>query len=463
MAVEIVLPRLGWTMEEGVFVEWLKQDGDMVQPGDLLFTIEGDKATAEVEAFDSGVLRLPPDGPQPGSTLPVGALLGYLVQPGELAPFENKEQRIENRESQIENREPRTEDQGLRIENRQQITEDGHHKPAISPRARRVAAELGVDWSAITGSGRTGRIVERDIRASALARPAAGEVRASPLARRMAEQLGVDLAQLAASQPGRKIERADVEQAAGRMASADAPVPMPAPTSSQTTPMRGVRQTIAARMAESAHTAAPVTLTTEADATELVRLRGQISADLAGTDMRAPSYTDLLARLVALALLEHPALNATLAEDTIVQHTAVHIGIAVDSERGLLVPVIRDAHSKSAQTIATESARLIAQARAGKAAAEDLRGGTFTITNLGMYDIDAFTPIINLPECAILGIGRIIARPVIVDEQAETIAVRKMMALSLTFDHRLVDGAPAARFLQRVKHFIEHPYAWLTR
>jgi pyruvate dehydrogenase E2 component (dihydrolipoamide acetyltransferase) len=227
--------------------------------------------------------------------------------------------------------------------------------------------------------------------------------------------------------------------------------------------MSGVRRITAMRMAESAHTAAPVTLTTEADATELVRLRGQISADLAGTDMRAPSYNDLLTRLMALALLEHPALNATLSEDAIVQHPAVHIGIAVDSDRGLLVPVIRDAHSKSVQTIATESAQLIAQARAGKAAAEDLRGGTFTITNLGMYEIDAFTPIINLPECAILGVGRIIARPVVIDEQAETIAVRKMMALSLTFDHRIVDGAPAARFLQRVKHSIEHPYAWLMR
>ncbi|HEX9441611.1 MAG TPA: 2-oxo acid dehydrogenase subunit E2, partial [Roseiflexaceae bacterium] len=188
-----------------------------------------------------------------------------------------------------------------------------------------------------------------------------------------------------------------------------------------------------------------------------------IVADVAGTDLAAPSYTDLLVRLVALALLEHPALNASLADDRIVQHSAVHVGIAVDTERGLLVPVVRDAHTKSVQQIASASAQLIAQARAGKAAPDDLRGGTFTITNLGMYEIDAFTPIINLPECAILGVGRIVARPIVIDEQAETIAVRKMMALSLSFDHRLVDGAPAAQFLKRVKHFVEHPYAWLTR
>ncbi len=152
-----------------------------------------------------------------------------------------------------------------------------------------------------------------------------------------------------------------------------------------------------------------------------------------------------------------------LSTAAIVRHDAVHIGIAVDTERGLLVPVIHDAQAKSVQAIAVESARLIAQARAGKTTRDDLTGGTFTITNLGMYDIDAFTPIINLPECAILGIGRIVARPVVVDEEAETVAVRKMVALSLTFDHRVVDGAPAARFLKRIKQFVEQPLVWLTR
>jgi pyruvate dehydrogenase E2 component (dihydrolipoamide acetyltransferase) len=278
----------------------------------------------------------------------------------------------------------------------------------------------------------------------------------------MAEELGVDLAQLAASQPGRRIERAEVMQAARALTPTIMPATAPA-APDQTLPISGVRRITAMRMAESAHTAASVTLTTEADATELARLRERIVADIAGTDMAAPSYTDLLIRLAALALVEHPALNASLDEDRIVQHPAVHVGIAVDTERGLLVPVVRDAHTKSVQQIAAVSAHLIAQARAGKAAPDDLRGGTFTITNLGMYEIDAFTPIINLPECAILGIGRIVARPVVIDEQSETVAVRKLMALSLSFDHRVVDGAPAARFLKRVKHFVEHPYAWLTR
>ncbi|MEO7913643.1 MAG: 2-oxo acid dehydrogenase subunit E2 [Roseiflexaceae bacterium] len=479
MAIEILLPRLGWTMEEGVFVEWLKHDGDLVQSGDLLFTIESDKATVEVETFESGILRVAPDGPQSGSTLPVGAVLGYLVQSGERAPFEaDQAPAAENREPQ--NQEPENQETGM--DNGQPTTNNGHSAPnpqppspishpasriprrvgpTISPRARRVATELGVEWAALAGSGRTGRIVERDIRALAAQIPT-GQVRATPLARRMAEDLGVDLGQLAASQPGRRIERSAVEQAARAQPSTVVPAAPPI-VPSQAQPISGIRRITAARMAESAHTVAPVTLTTEADATELARLRSNIVADLAGTELAAPSYNDLLVRLVALALLENPALNASLADDRIVQHDAVHVGIAVDTECGLLVPVVRDAHTKSVQQIAAASAQLIAQARAGKSAPNDLGGGTFTITNLGMYEIDAFTPIINLPECAILGVGRIIARPVVVDQQAETIAVRKMMALSLTFDHRVVDGAPAARFLKRIKQFVEHPYAWLTR
>jgi pyruvate dehydrogenase E2 component (dihydrolipoamide acetyltransferase) len=222
-----------------------------------------------------------------------------------------------------------------------------------------------------------------------------------------------------------------------------------------------MRQIIGERMAHSARTVAPVTLTTEADATELVALRERIKRSLAGSDRATPSYTDLLVRLAALVLLEHPWMNSTLTGDSIVQHEAVHIGIAVDTEQGLLVPVVRDAHLKSIHGIASESADLVARARAGKSRPDELGGSTFSISNLGMYDIDAFTPIINLPECAILGVGRIVARQVVIDEEAEELAVRKMIALSLTFDHRVVDGAPAARFLQQIKRWVEQPYGWL--
>jgi pyruvate dehydrogenase E2 component (dihydrolipoamide acetyltransferase) len=188
-----------------------------------------------------------------------------------------------------------------------------------------------------------------------------------------------------------------------------------------------------------------------------------LATDLAGTEQRVPAYHDFILRLTALALREHPALNASLLDGEVVEHEVVHIGLAVETPRGLLVPVVRDVPGKSVQQLATESAGLIGAAQAGTLAGEAMRGGTFTISNLGMFGIDAFTPLINPPECAILGLGRIVARPVVTDEVNETIAVRRMMALSLTFDHRLVDGGPAARFLQRIVQLIERPLLWLTR
>jgi pyruvate dehydrogenase E2 component (dihydrolipoamide acetyltransferase) len=303
--------------------------------------------------------------------------------------------------------------------------------PAASPRAIRIAGELGVDWTKLTGSGGGGRIVERDVRA-AVEQASPGGAGLQPVERQ------------AANLPSPTQQPAAISVTGGA-------------------PISSMRRIIGERMAQSAHTAASVTLTTEADATPLVRLRDDLAGALMTTDTAMPSYNDLFARLVAVALREFPDLNASLVDGAIVRHDAVHLGVAVDTEKGLLVPVIRDAHAKSVQAIAVESARLIGQARAGKASLDDLKGGTFTITNLGMYEIDAFTPIINLPECAILGIGRIVARPVVVDEEAETVAVRKMVALSLTFDHRVVDGAPAARFLKRVKQFVEQPLVWLTR
>jgi pyruvate dehydrogenase E2 component (dihydrolipoamide acetyltransferase) len=216
-------------------------------------------------------------------------------------------------------------------------------------------------------------------------------------------------------------------------------------------------------MATSAQTVAAVTLTTEADATKLLQLRKQAQADRADADSDVPGPSDFLVRLVALALAEHPALNAELTDAGIVQHAQANIGIAVDTPQGLLVPVVRDAANLSLEAVARESTRLIGAARAGTLRPAELAGGTFTITNLGMFEIDAFTPMVNLPQCAILGIGRIVARPVVVDDASEQVAVRRMLSLSLTFDHRLVDGAPAARFLQRVKHLVERPTLWLFR
>jgi pyruvate dehydrogenase E2 component (dihydrolipoamide acetyltransferase) len=425
VAIEIVMPRLGWNMEAGTVVEWLKHDGDPVKEGEYLFLVESDKATTEVESLDSGILRIPGNALRVGEELPVGTVLAYLVQEGENVP--SIEQAAGSGQQAANNaHQAAAATQSLVLSPQSSIS------PAASPRAIRVAGELGVDWTKLTGTGGGGRIVERDVRA-ALEQQTIGGTGLHPVSRQGAT-----------------------------LPPSTQPTPTTETDTAQPAPMSQMRRIIGERMAQSAHTVAPVTLTTEADATALVRLRADIADALAAGDA-VPSYNDLFARLVAVALREFPDLNASLVDSGIVRHDAVHIGIAVDTERGLLVPVIHDAHVKSVQTIAAESARLIGQARAGKVALDDLQGGTFTITNLGMYDIDSFTPIINLPECAILGVGRIVARPVVVDEEADTVAVRKMVALSLTFDHRVVDGAPAARFLKRIKQFVEQPLVWLTR
>ncbi|MBI1282590.1 MAG: hypothetical protein GC179_30970 [Anaerolineaceae bacterium] len=483
MAIEIVMPKLGWTMEEGTLVEWMKQDGDAVQPGDIMFTIESDKALQEVESFEAGIFRIPPDSDVVGKALPVGTVLAYIVQAGEAAPFENipppQPSPVNEGGSKIPPPQPTLDTFAGSVLQQPIATGEGASQPNyslppslvqngngvlpnISPRARRVAHELGIDWTNLKGSGRTGRIVERDVRAAAEAVPAmVSAPQISPVARRAAEELGVDVSALAAQMPGQRITREHVERAA------QPPIPAPAGTSpisanETRTPIPRLRQVIAERMSASSQTTAPVTLTTEVDASELVNLRQGLKATGQSDTRPVPSYNDLLAKLVGEALAQHPQLNARIDGDSIVTSETVNMGFAVDTERGLFVPVVRDIRNKSIRQITAEGVRLVASAREGSLKSEDMNGGTFTITNLGMYEIDAFTPIINLPQCAILGVGRIVAKQVVMDAEAEKVAIRQMMFLSLTFDHRLVDGAPAARFLQTVKRFIEQPYLWLV-
>ena len=216
-----------------------------------------------------------------------------------------------------------------------------------------------------------------------------------------------------------------------------------------------VRRVIAQRMSQSSQTTASVTLTTELDVTEFVRLREQMKPRVEQQTGETLSYNVLLAKLAAIALRELPYMNARLAGDEIHTLKAINVGIAMDTERGLIVPVLRDVASKGLIDLTKEGAVLAKKARAGTMGADDMTNGTFTITNLGVYGIDAFTPIINLPECAILGVGRIAQKPAVWEGQ---IAIRHMLVLSLTFDHRLVDGAPAARFLQRLSELIQNPF-----
>jgi pyruvate dehydrogenase E2 component (dihydrolipoamide acetyltransferase) len=318
-----------------------------------------------------------------------------------------------------------------------------------SPRARKTAREKGVDLALVTGTGPSERIVEEDVLAYLASRP-----RATPVAAKAAEALGVDLAAVSGSGVSGRVMKADVEAVARPPAP---PEEMPA---IESVPLTGLRRIIAERMAASDAQTARVTLVTEADATAFVKAREQLKASVTDEWGFAPGYNDLLGLIVARALREFPYMNARLSADgsAIERLPTVNLGLAIDTERGLLVLVIRDADRKGLRAFGTEFRALVERARIGKSLPDDLSGGTFTLTNLGMYEVDAFTPIINLPEAAILGAGRIQPQAVVRDGQ---IVARHMWTLSLVFDHRLVDGAPAARFLQRIKQFIENPYLLL--
>ena len=478
MAIEIVMPRLGWTMEEGIFGEWLKKDGDEVKSGDLLFTVESDKATQEVESFDTGILRIPPDGPKTGDVIPVGGRMGFIVKPGEALPFVTKQAEAAQATPQTNNAaSPRRQTEPSKQTAAPTTTRKAAgFLPTISPRARRIAAELGVEWAQLTGSGRTGRIVERDIRAAhvqpaqtqapvapvvpATKTPAPAFVQVSPVAQRMAQAAGLDLSEVAAQKPGQRIQRQDVEAAiAARDAQPATPTPSTISADGESVPVTRIRSIIAQRMTESLQSTAPVTLTTEADATDFVALREQLKASFGPRNLIVPSYNDLLMKLTATALQEHRLLNASWRGQEIFIPATVNIGLAVDAEEGLVVPVVRSVESKSVRQIATESRALIEKVQAHKITPAEMQEATFTISNLGAYGIDAFTPIINPPQCAILGVGRIIKKPAVYQDQ---IVPRHLVALSLTFDHRIVDGGPAARFLNTIRTYIEEPALWLV-
>jgi pyruvate dehydrogenase E2 component (dihydrolipoamide acetyltransferase) len=326
-----------------------------------------------------------------------------------------------------------------------------------SPRARKLAGEKGVNLARVISTGGGGvRVVERDVLSYLHSRP-----KATPVAQKMAAEAGLDLGELAGTGPGGKITKEDVERA---LKAPTAPLPAPPPSLPEAevlerVPLKGVRGIIAERMATSVHTSARVTLMMEVDATHFVDMRERLKARVTEEWGFTPGYNDLLAKIVATALRKFPTMNARLAADAIEVLAPVNMGMAVDTERGLLVPVIRNADKKSLRQFGAEFRQLAEGAHTGRISPDDLTGGTFTITNLGMYDVDAFTPVINLPEAAILGVGRIAEKAVVRDGE---IVARHMWTLSLVFDHRLVDGAPAARFLGYIKDLIEEPYLWLT-
>ena len=441
MAEEIVLPQWGMEMQDATIVKWLKQEGDAVQAGDPLVEVETAKIETEMESTASGVLAhiLVPEG----ATVAIRTVLAIVAAPGEQVPRPSAASAATSDPTTARTTQPAM-----------AVSPASQGAPQVVPAARRLAQEGSIDLSQVQGTGPGGRILLEDVQRALDARsaiplpPAAASVQVTPVARRMAQQHGINLSQVHGSGPRGRILVEDVEKVIAAQA-------QPARQAAQVMRIGGIRQTIATRMVQSLQTMAQVTLTTEVDVTDAMKLREGLARHWHDAGL---SPLHVVLKATARALKEHPRMNAIEREHEIELVQDINVGVAVSLPEGLIVPTIRQADEKPLVQIARETRELANKAREGQASYDEVTGGTFTITNLGPYGIDAFTPIINAPQVGILGIGRIVEKPVVYQGE---IAKRSMMFLSLTFDHRVIDGAPAAEFLHTVTAHLEDPW-WMV-
>jgi pyruvate dehydrogenase E2 component (dihydrolipoamide acetyltransferase) len=414
---QVTLPRLGQGMESGVIVKWLKSEGDQVQKGDPLYELDTEKVTQEVEADSSGVLLkiLANEGDE----IEVGKAIAVIGEAGEEVSEEEEE----------------TPD---RVEPDEGGAEIGVEKPAEGPERedeREEGREAGTDAPSEPEQHANG-----------------GRVKASPLARRIAKERGVDLAQLRGTGPEGRIVAEDVERAGVSPQRAPAAPPSAAPGEVEVVKLNQMRKTIARRMTE-AWEAPAFQISMSADMTASIRLREALLERVEEGGVR-PTYSDILTKVVALALMRHRDMNAHFAGDEVHLFPTANIGIAVAIPHGLVVPVIPSCETRSIPEIAAARADIVGRTREGKLRAEDLENGTFTISNLGMYGVERFTAVLNPPQAGILAVGAIEEHPVVVDGDLE---IQPRMDLTLTVDHRSVDGATASEFLRTVKSFLEEP------
>jgi len=408
MAIQVIMPKQGLQMTEGTILQWFKKEGDQVKEGDPLFEMETDKLTIEIYSPGSGtMLKLLR---QEGDTVPITELVAVLGEPGE------------DIGALISGMEPEkaiapSPNQGARV--------------FATPRARMRAGEKSLDLAMVSGSGPEGLIIERDI---VSVRSSAG---ATPLAKKQAAKEGLDLSLVSGTGPRGKIYTRDLALE-------------PASAEDRRIPLKGMRKIIAERMRSSLDTAAQAVHHITVDMSETVRIRNVFKRD----NLKL-SFNTIILKAVASALEEKPGINSRMDDGAIVIIGRVHIGVAVAVQDGLLVPVLKDANRKNLLQIESEVGALAAKVKSGTLSPEDMEGGTFTVSNLGMYGLDSFTAIINQPESGILAVGAVKETPVVVDGQVE---VRPVCALTLTYDHRVIDGAPAAEFLQTIKLILENPY-----
>lgn len=447
MATRVLLPMLGQTMEEGTIIKWFKQEGEYVEKGEPLLEVMTDKVNMEVESPASGVVRK--ILAQPDETVPVHSLIAVIGTADE--PIEEilAEAEPTGTPQKIVPQVAKPPVEAVIPES--MSSEAG--KVLISPRARRLAEQKNVPIEALAGrgTGPGGRITEKDVKAYLAETARTERILATPLAQKVAADRGIDIREVVGTGPQGRVTRDDVLQAA-------TPIRAYPNLEARVVPLTGIRKAVADNVTRSAQTVPHVTLTTEVDMSETVRLREQVLAEFERKYGTRLSFTDILVKAVARAILDHPMVNSSLQGNEIRIFGEVNVGVAVALEGGLVVPVIRNADKKSLAEVSVELKRLVEKARSGNLSSEDMAGGTFTITNLGSYGVDAFNPIISPGQSAILGVCKITRKPVAIDDRVE---IRSMMNLCLSFDHRVLDGAPAAQFLQRVKELLESPYQLL--
>jgi pyruvate dehydrogenase E2 component (dihydrolipoamide acetyltransferase) len=456
MATEFTMPKLGLTMEAGTIREWLVASGNEVRAGQAVLLIETDKVETEVEASGAGVLH---HVGAVGESYPCGELIGWFLEPGESPPA-----RVVAPAPSPSAARPAA---GVAADLRSMTAParpDG--RLFASPNARRVAAELGIDIATVDGTGPGGRIVSEDVEAAsrrpaAMAPARAAAPRGRPLsgssgpatvaARQLADLLGVDLAEVEADPRDGRVSREDVaryvrgllaERAVGARGSRLPDFPL-GQTPTMVVPMTGMRATIATRMHGSLTEMAQLTLFMDVDMNRVVAHRAAL-----GGQAVVPGYTDYVIAAVARALREVPVVNSQVTDAGVALLPDVHVGLAVALDGGLIVPVVRHTDRLDMVTLAAETTRLATAARSGKLKLDDLEGGTFSVTALGMFGVDGFTPVINPPNTAILGVGRL-RDDVGWDEAGRPVKVKRL-TLSLTWDHRAFDGVPAAEFTRAV-------------
>jgi pyruvate dehydrogenase E2 component (dihydrolipoamide acetyltransferase) len=420
MPIEVTMPKFGLTMQEGTLQRYFRSHGESVGAGEPLYEVETEKVLYVVEAPEGGTLALWLH--DEGAIVECGGLVAVIARPDEdVAAVRDK------------------------------YAGRGGAAGRLSPREGALPQHVPL----------AARATDRSHPAPSPIAAAEGRRPVSPIARKLAAELGVELAQIAGTGPGGRVTREDVERAArdggaahaetrgGVVAatSADAAGVISPTPSMQPLALRGMRRTIASRMHQSLRDTAQLTISCEADVTPATELRARLTREFDFT------YTDMIIHAAARALLRHPRMNSRLNEDRIMPFREAHVGLAVALDEGLIVPVIHDAARKSLKQIAAESRELAERARGGQLKLEDVNGGTFTVTNLGTWGVDVFTPILNIGETGILGVGRLIEKPAVYRGE---ITRRSMLTISLTFDHRVIDGAPAAAFLQTVIDFLNY-------